>query len=501
MSKSTTRRLFAVVVALLVGCSVAGGPAIAVAAATGTVAEDVGTLGSEDGPSDGQTSGGDSSGEGTSDDRNGDGSGDDGSGEDDSSDDSTDVSSPDGSNDDSSDDSTDVSSPDGSNDDDSGDSDEESTDDSDTNDSSDGESSDDDEESTDDSSANDSSTDERSDGGAANVPAAARATDHNSNTALVTVDGVGTTAGKTVSGVTVTGYTLVEAAGETFVLNLSLDLPDDGLRGTDRSATVAIGERLGAGPTGAESGDGASADVVVPTVGALGDGAGLAGGDGARPIPGGLTGGATLGLSALAAVAFVRSPVVGGRTGSGLLGTLLDKVRPFVLPLRYSRYDDSDPLEHEARELVYEIVNETPGSYLSEVSERAGLPLSTTRHHMKVLEREELVSGAKLRGKRRFYPAYAEGIELAAALNDESTASIIDALARLGAASVSDLADDLGRDPSTISHHLQRLEGDDIITREREGRAVVNKLSSDARTALRPETTPRPGEAAEALAD
>jgi len=480
MSKSTTRRLFAVVVALLVGCSLAGGPALAVAAATGTVGEDVdGTLGSDEGPSDG----GDSSDEGDSDDTNGDGPGDDGSNEDDSSDDSTDVSSPDDSNDDSSD------------------SDEESTDDSGTNDSSDGESSDDDEESTDDSSANGSSTDDRSDGGAANVPAAARAADRSPNAALVTVDGVGTTAGNTVNGVTVTGYSLVEAAGETFVLNLSLDLSDDGLRGTDRSGTVAIDGRLGAGPTGAESGDGDSADVVVPTVGALGDGTGLAGGDGARPIPGGLTGGATVGLSALAAVAFVRSPVVGGGTGSGLLGTLLDQVRPFVLPLRYSRYDDSDPLEHEAREVVYEVVLERPGSYLSEVSERASLPLSTTRHHMKVLEREELVSGAKLRGKRRFYPAYAEGIELAAALNDDSTASIIDALTRLGAASVSDLADDLGRDPSTISHHLQRLAEDEIITRERQGRAVMNTLSGEARTALEPETTPRPDEAAEALAD
>ena len=433
------------VVALLVGCSVAGGPAIAVAAATGTDGADVdGTLGSEDGPSNGPTSGGDSSDEGASDDTNGKESGDDGSSENDSSDGS-------------------------------------------------------DDESTDDSSTDDSSTDERSDEAAASVPPAARAADHDPNAALVTVDGVGNTDGNSVSAGTVTGFTLVETVGTT--LNLSLDLPDDGLRKTELTGSVAVEERLGAGPTGAALGDGDSVDAMVPTVGALGDGAGLAGGDGARPIPGGLTGGATLGLSALAAVAFVRSPVLGGGTGSGLLGTLLGNLRPFVLPLRYSRYDDSDPLEHEAREVVYDVVHETPGSYLSEVSERAGLPLSTTRHHMKVLEREELVSGAKLRGKRRFYPAYAEGIELAAALNDESTASIIDALARLGAASVSDLADDLGRDPSTISHHLQRLEGDDIITRERQGRAVVNRLSSDARTALRPETTPRPGEAAEALAD
>jgi predicted transcriptional regulator len=234
-----------------------------------------------------------------------------------------------------------------------------------------------------------------------------------------------------------------------------------------------------------------------------------AGGDGGQPVPAGGSGGVALGLGAVAAAAVVRSTSLvatstsssTGTAVSGYLSSLLDRVKPFVFPLRYSRYDDSDPLAHDAREQVYEIVSETPGSYLSEVSEQADLPLSTTRHHMKILEREDLVSGAKLRGKRRFYPAYAEGIELSAALNDDSTASIIDALARLGAASVSDLADELGRDPSTISHHLQRLEADSIIAREREGRAVMNKLSPEARTALEPETTPRPDEASEALAD
>ncbi|PSP91648.1 hypothetical protein BRC84_06940, partial [Halobacteriales archaeon QS_1_68_44] len=191
--------------------------------------------------------------------------------------------------------------------------------------------------------------------------------------------------------------------------------------------------------------------VAAVTPGSTGEVTLSTGTGGGQPVPTGESGGAALGLSAIAAAVVVRStPLLAGSTSSstgtavsGYLSSLLDKVKPFVFPLRYSRYDDSDPLEHDAREQVYEIVSETPGSYLSEVSEQAGLPLSTTRHHMKVLEREDLVSGAKLRGKRRFYPAYAEGIELAAALNDDSTASIIDALARLGAASVSDLAGEL----------------------------------------------------------
>ncbi|MEF8809016.1 winged helix-turn-helix transcriptional regulator, partial [Natronomonas sp.] len=228
---------------------------------------------------------------------------------------------------------------------------------------------------------------------------------------------------------------------------------------------------------------------------------------GGQPIPNAPAGGIAISFGLFAAMAALRTTplVAGGVPSLGSIGAsistpaILSKLRPFIFPLRYSRYDDSDPLEHEAREDVYEIVNESPGSYLSEVSEEAGLPLSTTRHHIKILEREDLVSGAKLRGKRRFYPAYAEGVELAAALNDEATAVIIDAIARLGSASVSDLADDIGRDPSTTSHHLQRLEEDGIITREREGRAVMNKLSGEARTALEPDSTPTPGTAGSAI--
>jgi predicted transcriptional regulator len=204
-------------------------------------------------------------------------------------------------------------------------------------------------------------------------------------------------------------------------------------------------------------------------------------------MPGALTG---LGSTLSAAVA----PVVGH-------SSVLDRLVRAIAPFRYSRYDDSDPLEHEARSEVFEIVKATPGAYLSEVAERADLPLSTARHHVRVLEREDLLSGAKVRGKRRFYPADTNGVELAAAMNDDATASVLDAIARLGAASVSDLADEIGRDPSTISHHLQRLEEDGIIVRERDGRAVMNKLAPEARTALAPESgEAEVVEAAEAMA-
>lgn len=225
------------------------------------------------------------------------------------------------------------------------------------------------------------------------------------------------------------------------------------------------------------------------------------GGDASRPddrppqSPGPADG-AVVGVSAVATAAALRNgPVLVGSAAStgddsGLLSTLLREVRPFVFPLRYSSRDDSDPLAHDVRERVHEIVADEPGSHLSAVAETAGVPLSTTRHHVRILEREGLLEERKLRGKRRLYPAYAEDAELAAAMADDSTAAVVDAVARLGGASVSDLAAELERDPSTVSHHLKRLESDGVVVREQDGRAVVSRLSAAARAALEADTGP-----------
>lgn len=265
----------------------------------------------------------------------------------------------------------------------------------------------------------------------------------------------------------------------------------------------------------------ASGDTILPIVSQTGDGAGDLGdveatddGPSSTPVeafplagpdlPGSdvPTSGVVFGLGTLAAVGAARSgllPALSTNLGATLTAVIapvaahgsgrFDRLVRLLAPLRYSRYDDSDPLEHEARKEVFEIVDDRPGVYLSEIADRASLPLSTTRHHVRVLEREDIVSGAKVRGKRRFYPANSSRVELTAAMNDEATAVVLDAIARHGAVSVSDLANELERDPSTISHHLQRLADDDIIVRERDGRAVVNRLTQEAQAVLRPEAT------------
>jgi predicted transcriptional regulator len=172
-------------------------------------------------------------------------------------------------------------------------------------------------------------------------------------------------------------------------------------------------------------------------------------------------------------------------TGTGMIKSLVcgwaGKLFVFC---GYSRYDGSDPLDHETRERIYGAVTADPGLFLSELAERLDTSLSTVRHHVRVLEDESLLTSEKINGKRRYYPISIEDPQLVAALGESATASVLDTLSRLGPASGTELADALDRDPSTVSHHLSRLADAGLIEREQRGRMVVSRLSARTRTAL-----------------
>jgi len=150
------------------------------------------------------------------------------------------------------------------------------------------------------------------------------------------------------------------------------------------------------------------------------------------------------------------------------------------------------PTGHESRERLYETVDDAPGVRLSELCDRAGVTLSTARHHLRVLEDEGLIATAKHRGKRRYFLADDDGRELAAAMADDAAATVLETLAYTGPATVSTLAGELGRDPSTVTHHLKRLDEDGLVARERDGRAVMNSLDPAVESVLAPTVADAP---------
>lgn len=196
-----------------------------------------------------------------------------------------------------------------------------------------------------------------------------------------------------------------------------------------------------------------------------------------------------------------RAMAAFGSLASSLLDAYVEL--PFGLLLvgaGYSRYDDSDPLDHEVRSAITETVETTPGIYLSDLTERTNVPLSTLRHHLQVLETERVLTSTKIRGKRRYFPIHSTGHALIAALSEAATAAILETLWRNGPSSVSSVAAAIDRDPSTVSYHLRRLEVDAVVERERDGRVVMTKLSQRTRTVFeRADLAGQNGETATAI--
>ncbi|WP_267642126.1 winged helix-turn-helix transcriptional regulator [Haloarchaeobius amylolyticus] len=256
--------------------------------------------------------------------------------------------------------------------------------------------------------------------------------------------------------------------------------PDSTSRRVDRAAwrggqfaTGTTGDQSRAGDVLAGSPDGRDAAATGAAGWLPATPAGLGG-----AVPGPMGAGLAAASLAVGGTAYTR-----GRSILRWLRDALDD-SPLGAVLRYSRYDGSDPLAHEDRARIHRVVTDAPGVYLSAISDASDVPLSTVRHHVRILEEEGLVTSVKLEGKRRYFPADTEDRELHAALASPPRAAIIERLAAEGGALVGELAEALDRDPSTLSHHLGRLEDAGLVERERDGRSVVNRLTPTAREGL-----------------
>lgn len=136
------------------------------------------------------------------------------------------------------------------------------------------------------------------------------------------------------------------------------------------------------------------------------------------------------------------------------------------------------------RGAVYDAIERSPGSYPAKIHERTGIPTSTVRYHCRQLVRDGAAKATRIRGKRRLYPIDVDRLELAAALEDDATAAILEAVERMEPVTGTELAEELDRSHSTVSYHLSQLAADGLVDREREGCAVVTCLDPAVRDVL-----------------
>lgn len=165
--------------------------------------------------------------------------------------------------------------------------------------------------------------------------------------------------------------------------------------------------------------------------------------------------------------------------------TLVDWYGRLLGAAGYTKGAGDEPLEHDTRAELYDHVRAEPDTYLSAFDDAPAVDasLGTVRYHLKIHEREGLVTSEKIKGKRRFYPVGTSPDALDVALESESTRAILEALVS-SPDSVSGLAERIDRDPSTVSHHLCRLADDELVERERDGQSMTNRLAPGTETGL-----------------
>ncbi len=246
----------------------------------------------------------------------------------------------------------------------------------------------------------------------------------------------------------------------------------------------AGGAVAGAGAAGGASAVGGAGVGTASGAGGVGAGAtagsGVAGGASGAGAAGGAGGASGGGLASGASSAVANWSASGRRSLRRALAAIPWELIPI---LKYSRYDDSDPLENETRNAIYETLEADPGRYLSQISDEIDVPLSTVRHHVRILEEEDLLTTAKINGKRRYYLEEIDS-KLQAALEEPAKRDVLEALGTLERANNSELAAELDRDPSTVTHHLSTLEDDGLVVRERDGRSIVSELTPETSAAL-----------------
>lgn len=177
--------------------------------------------------------------------------------------------------------------------------------------------------------------------------------------------------------------------------------------------------------------------------------------------------------------------VVGiGATGAalgilGLIALALTKGKTIAAGL-YSRIGRDDALDHEIRGKIRDLVEEDPGVHAQAIGDELDLARGQTRHHLRVLTREEILVEVASSGYRRFFVAGTYDVSqmrAMAALRNGQNAKAFRVIRENPGIGVSDLADRAGISASYASKTVDDLCEVGLVDKVRDGRTA--KLYAD----------------------
>jgi predicted transcriptional regulator len=138
---------------------------------------------------------------------------------------------------------------------------------------------------------------------------------------------------------------------------------------------------------------------------------------------------------------------------------------------------DEEILAVKTRKDLYDFVRKNPGFHLREISRTLDLSITLADYHLRFLERHDLVSSSMDGEYKRFYPRSIPGQsdqrpalteperQILAFLRQPMPLRVINFLMEREAATHKEILEHVPVSPSTLSHHLKKMQAVGIIDR------------------------------------
>lgn len=165
-----------------------------------------------------------------------------------------------------------------------------------------------------------------------------------------------------------------------------------------------------------------------------------------------------------------------GTTGVSLIAALVIATKLGAFGL-FTRLKPDEALEHPRRQRLYAYIQENPGATFREVVRETDIPTGTTRHHLNVLRRSDLIVEKPHKATLRFFEnhgKYDQSWDTVVMLREEPLKILHEFLGENPSTKQKDIVDAMasmhGWSRGTTQHRIGRLEDAGLVSHRPQGR-------------------------------
>lgn len=147
--------------------------------------------------------------------------------------------------------------------------------------------------------------------------------------------------------------------------------------------------------------------------------------------------------------------------------------------------DKESALSLDTRKETFEHVRDNPGIHFSQLKRDLDMETGLLQYHLRELEGYDVLESEEYQGKRRVFVAReldSQERQILAMLRYETTRRILLFLLEAGFARNSDIAEEIGVTPATVSWHLSNLVDDGVVERRKEDRTPRYHVANEELT-------------------